>query len=881
IPVASLLMGESPLYMDLTSFLLALFPLTCICFLIRHYVQKWVVEETERGFHIVGGLLQIGTWWIHLTGFIYTIIRKKVPYIPTPKDDRDPTPFRLHIPNLFIIAISLFAIIYGLNRDWTPFSLVMAGFAMINIIVLSFVIYASYKKASYLKINMVFTAKKHLWLFRHWLYRFARENALILSCLIITGTISAYHDLNRVEDYSVASLPRDKVFYRGIFQPTSDNGITSVGNVFKNKKDSIQIVSFYVSWSDTSLYNIFPISEMEEVYKNNAIPLLTVDPWLSKKQVFKQITEGRYDSSIKNMARTLAHLNKPVFFRFAQEPENLHFPWSSTGGNTPQSFINAWRYMHDQFESAGASKVIWVYNPGNPQNVGQYFPGSEYVDWLGVNILNYNSQLQGQSSFEDLYRPFHNTAIFQQDLPVLLTEVGTLSGDKKNWWDSAWSMMDTAFSEIRGVVAYNNNFDHHGLNGYQEIPLQWSLPLESAFGYAFPAVPLNNSDFNDTLRVYPERSMTVKPLPENIHAVVYDKGYHWSRNIHTVSEKVLRFDIASMESMKINTIFRTIPGVYDKNVFSMCKMKGIRIIPMLSAELDPESMADKRLMEREKKRLIDIVDDYKDNPSVLAWNISNDVLSKLEGSYITPDLFFYKVRYLKWLQELVDGIKHIDPVHPVTLNISFDNSTNSRIKDYQTYIGNVDQFYVSAEIRDKDQAKEIIPTGNVAWGPVEPVLWDSLYGNKKFVIPNWQDQEASGFASLNGLFDFEGRKKITYYSVLKHWAIHSDEMDLSTEVKILKPAKLTFPGNKLTYYALTKNSSGQWAFAASQPNTIFEWYLVRTDEYGNPAYLKLAGSGVSYTLTVPYHPETYRLYLKVIKDNQVNGTLSTLNTPLN
>ena len=73
--------------------------------LIRHYVQKWVAEETERGFHIVGGILQIGAWWVHSIGFIYTLFRKKVPYIPTPKNDSDPLPLTLNIPNIFIAVV--------------------------------------------------------------------------------------------------------------------------------------------------------------------------------------------------------------------------------------------------------------------------------------------------------------------------------------------------------------------------------------------------------------------------------------------------------------------------------------------------------------------------------------------------------------------------------------------------------------------------------------------------------------------------------------------------------------------------------------------------------------------------------------------------------
>lgn len=881
IPVFSLFFAESPLYMDFTSFLIALFPLLCISLLVRHYVQKWVVEETERGFHIVGGLLQIGTWWIHLTGFIYTIFRKKVPYIPTPKNDNDPTPLRLHIPNLSVIAISLLAIIYGLNRDWTPYSLFMAGFAVVNILVLTFVIYASYRRASYLKVSLFFKAKKNLWLFRHWFYRSVRENALILSCIIVTGTINAYQEINEVNEYKYEPLPKERTFYHGLFQPVTNNGITSLRSIYPVNKDSLQIISFYLAWDDSSLHHLLPVKEMEEVYRNNSIPMLTLEPWLSRKEVFRQITEGCFDAGINSLAKQFASINKPVFLRFAHEPENPRYPWSSSGGNSSQSFIAAWRYLHDKFIAAGADKVLWVYNPWKPESADEYFPGSEYVDWLGVDILNYNKQNHSES-FEELYRPFHNTAVFQKGLPVLLAETGSLGENKEKWWDATWKVMDTAFSEIRGVVAFNNDFDHYGVNGYQEEPLKWSLPVRSAFHSALPPSLLNTDLWNDTLHVYPEHTEVAKQLPVQMRAVIYDKGYHWFRNIHTASERVLQMDFAALKELKINTIFRTIPGIYDKNIFKMCRSNNINIIPMLWADLDIKTIKDNEYLNKEKHRLLNIIKDFKDNSSVAAWNISNDVLGKMETSFWAPDLFYYKVRYLKWLQELVTEIKSIDPSHPVTLNISLDHYTTTRIKDYQTYIGKVDQFLVNGESLNKKLAMSIVPAGKVAWGIVEPALWDFLSGNKKFIVPNWQDQDASGYVSLNGLFDLQGRKKQSYFTVLKYWMPEvQTKRSVIPDYKILRPARLALPGTMLTYYTLIKDSLNQWEFAKEEPNTTYEWYLVRTDQYGNSLYMNFAGNGVYKTIIAPKHPETYRLYFKVIKGNQVKGSLITLNMPLN
>src|SRR5690606_1337062 len=131
IPVLALIFSTTPWEGNIIEFILALLPVAVSALLIRAFVQKWVIEKEERGFHITGGLLQINTWWIYILGLAYTIFKKKVLYLPTPKQSEFNTNLKIVVPNLAVAAISVFAIIYGLRRDFTPFSIFMAGFAFL------------------------------------------------------------------------------------------------------------------------------------------------------------------------------------------------------------------------------------------------------------------------------------------------------------------------------------------------------------------------------------------------------------------------------------------------------------------------------------------------------------------------------------------------------------------------------------------------------------------------------------------------------------------------------------------------------------------------------------------------------------------------------
>ena len=76
------------MHFDLTDFLLVSLPMAFCVILIRHFVQWWVMEDEERGFHVVGGLLMIGTWWIFMLGVLYTISGKKILTYPRQRRKR-------------------------------------------------------------------------------------------------------------------------------------------------------------------------------------------------------------------------------------------------------------------------------------------------------------------------------------------------------------------------------------------------------------------------------------------------------------------------------------------------------------------------------------------------------------------------------------------------------------------------------------------------------------------------------------------------------------------------------------------------------------------------------------------------------------------------
>ena len=407
IPVLSLILEVNPIKMDFNTFALIGLPLVIQIILIRNYVQRWVMEDEERGFHIAGGLLAIGTWWVFILGLVYTVIRKKVPYVPTPKDANEENNWPLNIPNLVVLGMSLFAIFYGLYIDWNPYTFVMAGLAGVNCLIMTYNIVASRQitfrnfkdKHTALSVTArhIFNARQTFWRKRLKVYSAVRQFSLVLCLITIASTIYVVNNRQSELRKPVAPIEKNDIFLTGIFAPATSNGLTSMPLV-ESYGARFDLISLYVAWGDKG-NGRFPKPLVDSIYNAGAYPMITWEPWQNlfashnmdakDTKVFKKITDGQYDFYLKEFARDIRELDRPVFLRFAHEADNPFYPWSGKGLNSAEEFKAAWKYVHTYFVKQGTSNVIWVWNPWKPAAVKSYFPGREYVDWIGITNLNY------------------------------------------------------------------------------------------------------------------------------------------------------------------------------------------------------------------------------------------------------------------------------------------------------------------------------------------------------------------------------------------------------------------------------------------------------------------------------------------------------------
>ncbi len=120
----------------------------------------------------------------------------------------------------------------------------------------------------------------------------------------------------------------------------------------------------------------FPTRWVKKVKALGAIPCLAWEPNSGLDQV-------KADSYLKNFALEAGALDTPLFLRFASE---MNGPWTAYSGD-PALYKRKFRLVSQAMRRfAPKVALVWTVSatPFDCQRL--YYPGDEYVDWVGIDI---------------------------------------------------------------------------------------------------------------------------------------------------------------------------------------------------------------------------------------------------------------------------------------------------------------------------------------------------------------------------------------------------------------------------------------------------------------------------------------------------------------
>ncbi|MDI6895465.1 MAG: glycosyl hydrolase [Bacillota bacterium] len=87
---------------------------------------------------------------------------------------------------------------------------------------------------------------------------------------------------------------------------------------------------------------------------------------------------------LQGLVSNLAGLGVPVFLRFGAE---MNGDWTAWSGDLAV-FVEKFRLVARAARKANNVAVVWCPNSAPEDNIAQYYPGDDYVDWVGLNFYS-------------------------------------------------------------------------------------------------------------------------------------------------------------------------------------------------------------------------------------------------------------------------------------------------------------------------------------------------------------------------------------------------------------------------------------------------------------------------------------------------------------
>lgn len=224
---------------------------------------------------------------------------------------------------------------------------------------------------------------------------------------------------------------------------------------------------------------------LEEIRSRKRFPLVSLEPWPYKEDglvaetLLRDINQGSYDQWIVGLAE-IVRQQKPqvVMLRWGHEMELTGlYPWSTEDA---EAYVSAYRRVVSIFEEQAADNVLWVWSPAGNSGAESYYPGAEYVDYVGVTILA-DSRWDAIAGFDRmrsfdilLMEKYRLVEEFQK--PLIIAELGISSKAdvQKIWLENAFEDV-SKYPALRGIVYFNALNTHATGDGYKP---DWQISAE-------------------------------------------------------------------------------------------------------------------------------------------------------------------------------------------------------------------------------------------------------------------------------------------------------------------------------------------------------------------------------------------------------------------
>jgi mannan endo-1,4-beta-mannosidase len=240
-----------------------------------------------------------------------------------------------------------------------------------------------------------------------------------------SGAATATLTSSTTKTVKTKALPTKAASYLGVHEsqfPASYSQTTS----FKNAAGRWPNVALYYSGFPEKFQTTFA----SKARSHGAVTLVDIDPG---SVPLKSITDGKYNTFLKQYADEVKSYGHPVMISFGHEMNGTWYKWGS-GHVTPATFIAAWRHIVGYFRAQGADNVTWVWTVTALDNgkypAAKWYPGKDWVNWVAMDGYIYRKSNDFSNTFGHTLKQVRGVA---KGKPVFIgeTAIGPVAGQAK------------------------------------------------------------------------------------------------------------------------------------------------------------------------------------------------------------------------------------------------------------------------------------------------------------------------------------------------------------------------------------------------------------------------------------------------------------------
>jgi len=289
--------------------------------------------------------------------------------------------------------------------------------------------------------------------------------AIILLSLFISHALAFNEEwviYNEIDNYKGAKYEPTDGLYLGAYilqDTTIDGSIEEFNNLTgKNHATFFRYVGYDYP---------FPQEWVDDVKSAGGIPHIAWEP----NQGLDEVVDNEY---LRNFAKKINEAGVPIFIRFASE---MNGTWCAYSGD-PTKYIEKWKLVHDVLEEEAPNAIMmWSVFTFPEYTIMDYYPGDEYVDWVGVNIYNvvyHNDNIYEEATQEDPLRlldfVYDN---FSYKKPIHISEFGATNytiTDDGHHTDFAIEKIERMYSNLQSKYPRVKAISYFNVNNLINAP---------------------------------------------------------------------------------------------------------------------------------------------------------------------------------------------------------------------------------------------------------------------------------------------------------------------------------------------------------------------------------------------------------------------------